>query len=71
MTTIAEIEQAVWQLTRAELAAFRAWFDQFDTEAWDRQFEEDAREGRLEALANEAIDDLRSGRCTDLQRPQA
>jgi hypothetical protein len=71
MTTIAEIEQAVRQLTRAELAAFRAWFDQFDTEAWDRQFEEDAREGRLDALANEAINDLRSGRCTDLQRPQA
>lgn len=71
MTTITELEQAVRQLSRTELAAFRAWFDQFDAEAWDRQFEQDAREGRLDALANEAVDDLRSGRCTDLQRPQA
>lgn len=71
MSTIDEIEKAVRRLSRTDLAAFREWFYRFDAEAWDRQFEKDALDGRLDALANEAIDDLRSGRCTDLDRPSA
>ena len=55
MTTISEIEEAVRRLSRADLAAFREWFDRFDAEAWDRQFEQDAHEGRLDDLANEAL----------------
>ena len=66
MTTISDIEEAVRRLSRADLAAFREWFDRFDAEAWDRQFEQDAREGRLDHLADEALEDLRKGRCTDL-----
>ena len=66
MTTISEIEEAVRRLSRADLAAFREWFDRFDAEAWDRHFERDAREGRLDRLAGEALEDLREGRCTEL-----
>ena len=66
MTTINEIEEAVRRLSRADLAAFREWFDRFDAEAWDRHFERDAREGRLDHLADEALEDFREGRCTDL-----
>jgi hypothetical protein len=64
--TVKEIEIAVSKLSREELAAFRAWFAEFDAEAWDRQFEQDVAAGRLDALANEALRDLREGRCTDL-----
>lgn len=35
-------------------------------EDWDRKFEADIREGRLDGLAEEAIEDLSKGRCTDL-----
>jgi hypothetical protein len=66
MSTVQEIEQAVRALTAAELAAFRAWFADFDAEAWDRQFEKDVAAGRLDQLAEEALRDLREGRCTDL-----
>lgn len=66
MSTVLEIESAISKLSREELAAFRTWFEDFDAEAWDRQFEEDARAGRLDALAEEALRDLREGRCTDL-----
>jgi hypothetical protein len=66
MSTIQEIEAAVSQLSPQELVAFRAWFAQFDAAAWDRQFEEDAAAGRLDALADEALQDLHAGRCTDL-----
>ena len=66
MSTIVEIEQAVRQLPAEDLAAFRAWFAEFDASIWDRQFEDDVAAGRLDALAEEAIEDLRQGRCTDL-----
>ncbi|HEY5296755.1 MAG TPA: hypothetical protein VIK59_02415 [Verrucomicrobiae bacterium] len=66
MSTIKEIETAVSKLSTNELATFRSWFAEFDTEAWDKQFEQDVAAGRLDALANEAINDLRNGRCTDL-----
>ncbi len=66
MSTVFEIENAVPKLSRSELAAFRDWFLGFDAAAWDNQFEEDVAAGRLDALADEAVADLRAGRCTDL-----
>jgi hypothetical protein len=65
MSSVKEIEEAVLRLSAAELATFRAWFAELDGEAWDRQIERDAASGRLDSLANEAIDDLRAGRCTE------
>ena len=66
MSTVQEIESAVSKLSPDELSAFRSWFTDFDAEAWDKQFEEDVRAGRLDSLADEALGDLRSGRCTEL-----
>lgn len=60
-----EIETAVAQLSAEELAAFREWFLEFDAAEWDTQFEQDASAGRLDALADEALDDLRQGRTRD------
>jgi hypothetical protein len=64
MSTIEEIEDAVLRLSAEEFAAFRAWFAELDAAAWDRQIEEDIAAGRLDALADEALNDLREGRCT-------
>ena len=66
MNLVSEIEVAVKNLSRDELSAFRDWFQEFDAEAWDKQFEADVAAGRLDALAEEALRDLREGRCTDL-----
>lgn len=66
MGTVLEIESAISKLNREELSALRAWFKDFDAETWDRQFEEDVKAGRLDALADEALQELREGRCTDL-----
>jgi hypothetical protein len=65
MGSLKEIEEAVRRLSAAELALFRAWFAEFDGKAWDRQIEADATAGRLDALADEAIEDLRAGHCTE------
>lgn len=66
MSTVHEIETAVSQLSREELWSFRDWFSTFDAAAWDKQFEQHVAAGKLDALADEAIRDLREGRCRDL-----
>ena len=66
MNTIQEIQTAVSELSPEELSVFRAWFAEFDAKVWDQEFEQDVAAGRLEALAEEALRDLREGRCTDL-----
>ena len=66
MSTLQDIERAIAQLPREQLASFRAWFAEFDAKVWDEQFEEDVAAGRLDRLAEEAPKDLREGRCTDL-----
>ena len=43
---------------------FRVWFAEFDAEVWDRQFEEDVAAGRLESLAEQALQHPSAGRCT-------
>ena len=66
MSNVHEIEKAVRSLAPQDLAAFRAWFAEFDAETWDSQMEEDVAAGRLDRFAEEALHDLREGRCTDL-----
>jgi len=66
MSTIQGIETAVRNLSSEELSAFRTWFVEFDAAAWDLQFEQDVAAGRLDSLADEALNDLREGRCRDL-----
>lgn len=66
MKSLQEIERAISQLSADELAAFRVWFAEFDAEIWDRQFEEDVAAGRLDKLAERALQQLQEGRCTDL-----
>ena len=65
MTTVQAIEAAVEQLAPEQRAEFRAWFEAFDAREWDLQLEQDLQAGHLDWLANEALDDLTAGRCTD------
>ena len=66
MSKIKNIEREVEKLTATELSDFRKWFQEFDAENWDRQIEEDARAGKLDALADEAIKSFKSGGSTEL-----
>jgi len=66
MTTIDEIEDAVAHLPQTDLNRFRSWFDEFDANAWDKHFEEDVHNGKLDALADQALEDISKGRCSKL-----
>ena len=66
MRRIEDIERQVKELSHEDLAAFRKWFAHFDAEAWDREFEADAKAGKLDSLAERALRDHEAGRSTDL-----
>ena len=66
MSLVQEIQEALRQLPDEDLAAFRVSLAEFDAVRWDRQFEADVIAGRLDQLAEEALQDLREGRCSDL-----
>jgi hypothetical protein len=66
MGKIEKIEQEVQALSPDELAQFRAWFLEYDWEAWDRQIERDAQVGRLDDVAAKALRDHAAGKTTPL-----
>ncbi len=61
---IEQAEDAVRRLSAEDRAAFRAWYAEFDAAEWDRQFYADVAAGRLDWLADESLNDLRSDQCT-------
>jgi hypothetical protein len=63
---VQEIESAITQLPRNQVAELAAWFEQFHAQLWDNQIEQDARAGRFDSLLDETAQDLDSGRCESL-----
>jgi hypothetical protein len=66
MSEVDNIEREIQGPTPSELAAFRRWFIEFDAQVWDRQIEEDVREGKLDKLADEALAAHRVGKSKEL-----
>jgi hypothetical protein len=65
MSKLEALEKRVSALSAEELAAFRNWFAKFDAAVWDRQLERDAKAGKLDALADEALRDHVAGKSTE------
>jgi len=66
MTKTEKLEQEIKKLNPNELSAFREWFKNFDSEVWDKQIEDDIKKGKLEQLANKAIEEHTSGRTKEI-----
>ena len=66
MSTVEAIENAVKVLPASDLAKFRRWFAEFDAAAWDAQIELDAKTGRLDRMAQEAVVEYRSGSAREI-----
>ena len=64
--TIEDLEKAVAKLPPDQLAQFRDWFDAFDAARFDQKIERDAKTGRVDHLADEAIGDIHKGRAREL-----
>ena len=66
MSSVTEIKQAILELSKAEYAEIVDWLYELEEEAWDRQIEEDAKSGKLDALAAEAWEAKANGTLMDL-----
>lgn len=64
--TTEDIERAIERLAPDDLARFRAWFERFDAERFDKALEQDAQAGKLDSFAEEALDAYRAGQTRDL-----
>ena len=64
--TITEIEQAITQLSPQDFGRLREWFEEFEAQQWDEQIERDAKSGRLDKIAEQAIKEYRAGKAKEL-----
>ncbi|MBE9007493.1 hypothetical protein IQ259_21090 [Fortiea sp. LEGE XX443] len=63
MSNLEQIEAAILSLPSNEFEKLRLWFLDLDYERWDEQIEQDIEDGKLEALAQEAIAEFEAGHC--------
>ena len=66
MSNLEQIEAAILSLPSHEFEKLKLWFLDLDYERWDAQIEQDIADGKLEALAQEAIAEFESGHCREI-----
>lgn len=68
--SLAEIKNAVSALSPKELAELAAFISKQDNAAWDKQIEEDAATGKLDALFKESERERSAGELRDWPKRQ-
>lgn len=66
MSTVAEIESALQKLPVDEAWKVADWLQEFLDVKWDKQIDADIAAGKLDKLADEALEDYRAGRTKPL-----
>jgi len=66
MSTVKEITTAIRRLPRKEFFRLHKWVRRRFEGEWDKEIAEDARTGRLDKLAAEALAEHRAGRTIPL-----
>lgn len=66
MTKLEEIEKAIEGLSPDDVVRLRAWFDELEARLFDEKIERDAKAGKLDELAAQALADHKAGRSREL-----
>ena len=66
MSTVEEIEDAAKHLSSEQFENFRKWFEEYESNLWDSQIEQDARSGKLDKFAQKAVEEYESGNSSKL-----
>jgi len=61
-----DLEKAVAKLPPDQFAKFRDWFDALNAARFDEKIERDAKAGKLDRLAEQALADYAEGRAREL-----
>lgn len=62
MTRLERLQREITELPAEERARMREWFAELDGADWDARFETDALSGKLDALADAALEAHRAGK---------
>jgi hypothetical protein len=62
-TAVEQIESEILKLSSQELTQLANWVLDLDEQQWDKQIERDATAGKLDFLAQEALEEMKSGNC--------
>ena len=66
MTKLEKIEQDIKALGPKDMKRLADWFAETQADLWDEQIERDAKDGKLDKLAEQALADHRAGLTTSL-----
>ena len=66
MSSIEQIKTAILSLAPSEFQRLRQWIFDVDYQRWDEQIERDIAQGKLDALAEEAISEFKAGQCREI-----
>ena len=66
MTKIEDIEKAIEGLSSDDIARLRAWFAEFEARMFDERIEQDAKAGKLDEFAAQALAEHKAGRSREL-----
>lgn len=66
MSTVAEIENALERLPVEDARKIAEWLQRYLDEKWDKQIDGDIAAGRLDKLADKAMQDYQAGRIKPL-----
>lgn len=66
MSTVAEIESALQKIPVDDARKVADWLQHYLDERWDRQIDADIAAGKLDKLAEQALEDYRAGRVKPL-----
>ena len=65
--SLAELENAVAQLSKDDLNRFNAWYEEYVAEQWDRRIEADVLAGKFDAMCKRADAAFEAGECTEMK----
>ena len=64
--SVADIQQAILELPKAEFNELLLWLTELEAEAWEKQIEDDSSAGKLDPLISEAMEAKEQGTLLDL-----
>lgn len=62
MSSLLTIEKEIQNLPEHDFIVLREWFQDLDSKKWDDQIEVDTSSGKLDELADSALNDFKNGK---------
>lgn len=66
MNVLEQIQSKIYELSKEERTRLREWFDEFDGDSWDKDFDENVKEKKLDDEASKAKKNYSDGKFKDI-----